>query len=190
MAHWSFDTPGEVELKVDNKAGDVQVRTHAGPATEIEVSARGGSGEELVANTRTEHHEGEGRHWVEVEVPSRAGLLRSLLGSGAGALAKVLDADAVTVRVLVPEGCSLRLRTAAGEVNAEGPFGAVTVETASGQVRLGPVGGDLDARSASGDIAVASVEGQARISTASGDIRCGTLSAGGQVKSGSGDVNV
>jgi DUF4097 and DUF4098 domain-containing protein YvlB len=180
MAHWSFDTPGEVDLKVDNRAGDVHVRTHSLPVTDVEVTARGSGGEELVGSSRADHREAEGRHRVEVEVPARGGWMRSLMGAFAD----------ISVRVLVPEGCSVQVRTAAGEVSAEGPFGAVAVETASGEARIGPVAGDLDVRSGSGDISVASVEGEARINTASGDVRCGTLSAGGQVKTGSGDINI
>jgi DUF4097 and DUF4098 domain-containing protein YvlB len=180
MIQEQFETPGSVSLQVSNRAGPVEVHTHGDGTTEVEVSALGEAGSEAAARTRVEHVVTDGRHRVVVEVPGRTGLLHSWARRG------------TTVRVLVrlPEGASIDIGTASGDLTAQGRVGPADVFSASGAVSLDRVDGDLRARSASGNIVVGAVSGRANIQTASGDVLCATLGGGGEIKTASGDVRV
>lgn len=174
-----FDTPGPVWLRVQNKAGEVRLVSHAQSTTEVEISGADGAGE-LLAATRVEHQQSGGGHRVTVEVPLRTGLLRSLFSG---------DND-VLVAVRVPEGCSVEVETAAGNITAEGSFGGAQLHTASGDISAGTVQGDLDVHTATGDVSIGSVGGEVKLTTASGDVRCGSLARGGVVKTATGDVGI
>jgi DUF4097 and DUF4098 domain-containing protein YvlB len=180
MIRQQYETPGEVFVRVSNKAGPVEVHAHDSATTEVEVTAKGESGAEAVANTKIEHVETDAGHRVLVEVPARSGLLRPWVKKG----------TTVRVAVRLPEGASVQIETAAGEVSAEGRLGRAIVQTASGDVSIETTDGDLRVRTASGDIAVTAVSGEADIQTASGDVRGGTIEGGGAIKTASGDVRV
>ena len=203
MSHQQFDTPGQVEVRIENKAGDVQLRTHSGTTTEVEVAGLGAHDDEGLEHVRVEHQELDGRHLVLVEVsspvpPSRAGVriygrsgarvevpgLGTLLGSS------FVGSSDVVVSVRLPEGAAINVVTSSGEIKAKGRFGPARVETMSGAVSVEVVTGDLDARSASGNVEVKSVTGETKITTASGDVQCGRLEGDTVVKTASGDVAV
>ncbi len=172
-----FDTPGPVEVMVNNKLGDVLMRTHSAPTTEVEVSGEGSDGDEVVENARVELRNFGGSQRVIVEVPTPPAFLWH-------------SGPDVMVTVRLPEGASVDIETASGKIVGEGTLGATRTRTASGSISLGPVAGDLFAQSASGDVGVASVTGGAEITTASGSVRCGPLGKTVLVKTASGDVDV
>ena len=172
-----FDTPGRVEVIVDNKLGDVRLRTHAAPVTEVELRPEGAHGDEVIENARVELQKFDGDEKVIVEVPEPSGFLWR----------KETD---VVVLVRLPEGASVDVATAAGKITGEGTLGATRARTASGDVSLGPVEGDLSARTASGDVTAASVTGGAELTTASGSVRCGPVGQTALVKTASGDIDV
>ncbi|MGH9106314.1 MAG: DUF4097 family beta strand repeat-containing protein [Acidimicrobiales bacterium] len=180
MIHQRFDTPGKVEVRVANEAGDVRLATHGEPATEVEVIATGEGAQALLGQIRVDHRELGGHHQVVVEVPSRGGLLRSLLGTGVD----------VTVAVVLPDGGAIEVATASGDISADGRFSDARAHTASGDVFVRSVEGDLYARSASGDLVVSSVQGATEVTTASGSVRCESLGRASQVKTASGDVTI
>jgi DUF4097 and DUF4098 domain-containing protein YvlB len=198
-----FDTPGEVQIRVDNRAGPVRLRTHTGTTTEVEVVSDDGD-DDLAEQARVEHEEVDGRHRVLVEVPNQLGPAGNkgvriygrhrvrVVVPGLGDLLRssLLGGNEVTVTVQVPEGTAIDVVTESGEVTGEGHFGAANIETRSGDLSLDSVGHDLSARSESGDVTVRSVAGEARVTTSSGDVRCGTLGGASQVKTASGDVAV
>lgn len=181
MKQLRFDTPGEVELRVENKAGAVRLSTAAGTATEVDVTGTGPAADEVAEQTRVEHRKlDDGRHHVVVEVPSRGGLLRSLLGGGTNVL----------VSVRLPEGSAIEVVTTSGAVTAEGRFGPASIDTVSGAVSVSDVDGDFKARSTSGTVALGSVSGEVKVVTVSGPVRCGSLGAAGRARSTSGDITV
>jgi hypothetical protein len=91
----------------------------------------------------------------------------------------------ITVRV--PLDSSLAVKTASGDVTAEGRYAAARVEASSGDIRIG----DVNADAASGDITIESVGASAKVDTASGDIEVGVLRQGdARIGSASGDVKV
>jgi DUF4097 and DUF4098 domain-containing protein YvlB len=172
-----FDTPGQVELTIENKLGDVRLMTHATPVTEVELRREGSYGDEIIENARVELRKFDGNERVIVEVPERPGFLWRK------------DTE-VVVTVRLPEGASIDVATASGKITAEGTLGGARVRTASGNISLGPVEGDLVARTASGDVTVASVAGVGEMTTASGSVRCGPLGKTALVKTASGDVDL
>lgn len=177
---YKFETPGHVELRVENKLGDVRLSTHEVPVTEVEIIASGGQGGADDQGAVVEHRELAHGHEVLVQVPAQPGLLRSLLRLH----------GQVTVNVRAPVGLSAEVSTAAGDIRADGRLGTATLASASGDIAAEIVTGALSARSASGDISAALVAGEADLTTASGDVRLGTLSSGGRVKTASGQVTV
>jgi DUF4097 and DUF4098 domain-containing protein YvlB len=172
-----FDTPGRVEVVVNNKLGDVRLIVHAAPVTEVELRREGPHGDEIVENASVEQQNFDGNSRVMVDVPD---LSRSVWQRGAD----------VVVTVRLPEGSSVDVGTVSGKITADGALGATRARTTSGDVSLGSVNGDLVVRSTSGDVMVGSVTGGAEIATASGSVRCGPLTKTGLVKTASGDVDV
>ena len=177
MRQERFDTPGQVELVVDNKLGDVRLRSHPGATTEVELRGHGAQGDEIVERARVEHQTSGANDRVVVEVPHQSGWLWR-------------GGSSVAVTVRLPEGALADLETVSGTVSAEGRLGAATVRTTSGDISLATVDGDLVSRTTSGDITVGPVTGDADISTTSGFVRCGAVGRGVQVKTASGDVVV
>lgn len=94
------------------------------------------------------------------------------------------------VRLAVPAGIDVQLRTRSGDVTARVPLGSVSVTTGSGAVRLARVTGPAEVFLDSGELDLAELEGDGRIRTGSGDITLGRLGGTLEVKSGSGDVTV
>jgi DUF4097 and DUF4098 domain-containing protein YvlB len=179
MTDQVFQTPGEVFLRVDNKAGPVQVGTHARPTTEVTVSALTGD-DEVAGQTRVDHTYADGRHRIVVEVPARGDLLRSWRRRN----------TEVLVAVRLPEGAAIEIKTASGDVTADGRFGAARVGTASGRVWVERAEGELGVHTASGEVVLGSAGGEVTIRTASGDVRCDALEGHGEIKTASGDATV
>ena len=177
MRQERFDTPGMVEVVVDNKLGDVRLRTHAEAAVEVELRAHGSRGDEIVGRSRVEQQNADGNERVIVEVPHPGGFLWR-------------EGTDVVVTVRLPEGALVDVGTVSGTVTGEGRLGGATVRSTSGDVSLGRLDGDLVARTTSGDITVGSIAGDADIETASGSVRCEAIAQTGFVKTASGDVDV
>lgn len=111
------------------------------------------------------------------------------------------------IRVVAPDGSTLRVNSASADIRASLDLDRVTIASASGDVQLGDVATadlktasgdiilghvarDLTARSASGDIRVESVGGQTSVTTASGDVAVGRAEGSLSASSASGDLRV
>lgn len=182
MTRRTFDTPGRVHLRVDTRAGSVRLSTHDDPSTVVEVTAVEPGAEDLVARTRVAHIGTDGRHRVEIEVPTPdgGGLLRGLLGRGGG----------VAIVVHLPPGSTLEVTGKSSGVVAEGRYGQARLATASGNVSVEDVDGDLRVETASGAVRIGAVGGRVTVSTASGAVHCRTLTGPGELTTASGDVTV
>jgi DUF4097 and DUF4098 domain-containing protein YvlB len=176
----TFDTPGEVLVRVANEAGEVRIETTDGPTTDVELEALrdDDATHSAIADARVETRERRGRTEVIVEIPRRGG--GRLLSRG----------PEVGVRVHCPHGADLEVSTASADVIARGRLGAVTAQTASGQLELGVANGEVKVSTASGDVTVAEVGGAATIKTASGDVAVRVAGAALSANTASGDVAV
>ncbi|MGH3413612.1 MAG: DUF4097 family beta strand repeat-containing protein [Marmoricola sp.] len=180
-----FATPEPIELYVELGSGSVGIE--ASDTDETIVVVEGPRAEEFTVR----HADGK----VSVHSPKeRFGLLGGH--------------DAHDVRVGLPTGSDLVVKTGSAAVEATGGFGTVRAKTGSGDVEVdaatGPVvlatgSGELTcaeaadglrAKTGSGDVEVGQVAGTAAISTGSGDVEVGRSADQLVVKTGSGDVTV
>jgi hypothetical protein len=106
-----------------------------------------------------------------------------------GNLLKIRSRGSSDVRLAIPAGIDLKVRTRGGDVLARVPLGAARVATASGDIRLESVTGPAELTTGSGDIDVTST-GDTKARTGSGDITVGSASGQIQVRTGSGDITV
>lgn len=94
------------------------------------------------------------------------------------------------VRLAVPAGIDVQIRTRSGDVTSRVPLGSVSVATGSGDVRLTRVTGSAEASTDSGDVDISELEGDGQVRSGSGDITVGRLGRSLDIKNGSGDVTV
>ena len=174
-----FETGGPVKLDVRVPAGAVEIETHPGTTTELELDVAGDAdaGRELLERATIEHREGQDE--VVVHVRDR--------GRGVFGLFRNLD---VRVAVRAPVGSSVKFETASADLRARGTLGSLDATTASGDAEVEELTAELEVSTASGDVDVRSVGGPARVNTASGDVELGVVRRPVSVKSASGDVTI
>jgi hypothetical protein len=171
-----FETPGPVELRIRNRSGWVEVTTHDTPETTVDVRALSQDAEDLVRDTEVSLTPAADGQRVVVDVPDfDAG--RGWLGRSRG----------VGVRVTVPVGTRLHLKTASADIRATGTFGIAQVEAASGDVWLDTIGAEGLVRTASGEVHIEAAGAALAVYTASGDIMVGRAAGPVQCHSASGD---
>lgn len=175
----TFDTPGQVLLRLSLGAGEVTIETAEAPEVVVDVVPlrNDDASREAVAQTRVELLERGGRPEVVVQAPKRRGF-------SVGRDAKL------GVRIRCPHGSDLDLSTSSADLDAHGRLAEVRAKTASGDLALADVDGSLDANTASGDVRVGSVAGTATVSTASGDVELRHLGGDLSASLVSGDLTV
>jgi DUF4097 and DUF4098 domain-containing protein YvlB len=172
MRRESFDTPGPLLLNVRIPSGRIELETVEGTETVVELDAS----PEIEEQTRIELRPRDDGHEVSVVLEKR-GLFRALRGD-------------MRLRVTAPPGGDVELSTASADVRGRGSFGALDVNTASGNVAFENVGGTAEVNSASGDVKLSRVEDALTVNTASGDVEVGHLGGSGRVRAASGDVAI
>jgi DUF4097 and DUF4098 domain-containing protein YvlB len=99
--------------------------------------------------------------------------------------------SSLRVRARVPHGSRSELKTASADMKLRGRFGALEVNSASGDLSLfGEVEREAVVKTVSGDVRVERVGGELRIQTVSGDVEAGSVGGSVTSKSVSGDVRV
>ncbi len=138
----TFETPGDVMLRVALGGGEVSVLATEEQAVTVDAVALRDDDvtREALERLRIEHVERGGRHEVVVEVPKRRGGLRTL-GRG----------PAVGLRIRCPVDSDLDLATSSAGLDTRGPLGAVTAKTASGDLLIESAR-RCDLATASGDV--------------------------------------
>ena len=112
---------------------------------------------------------------VVVTLPKRSGFVRRTPKIG--------------VRITVPLGCRVDVRTESGDVTTSGRLGDAQFKTGSGELRIDHAA-DLRAQSGSGDVTVGTSDGTATLSTGSGDVMSRLLGGSARISTGSGDISV
>ncbi|MEA2557836.1 MAG: hypothetical protein QOG88_1374 [Actinomycetota bacterium] len=86
---------------------------------------------------------------------------------------------------------AVSVKVGSGDLVGGAVGGDLTMNSASGDVRIASVAGTLSARSASGDMDVDAVDGSVTVTSVSGDVRLGSLLRGTtNIRSVSGDVEI
>jgi hypothetical protein len=187
---WTFPATGTLTADLEVPSGIVEVQLAPVAETTVELEAMGrrrDRAEELIGRTEVSCSDSR----LVVSVPKA-----------------FFNNVALSLRVAIPEGSSVRVRTASADVASRGPAGdfevstasgdvdlsgdydAARVTTASGDVRLGEVRGEAVLTTASGDVEAGPVGGRLSVSTASGDIRVAAVGKDARCKSASGDVEI
>jgi DUF4097 and DUF4098 domain-containing protein YvlB len=172
MRRETFNTPGPLRLEVRVPSGRIDLETVEGDETIVELDGSS----EIEEEARIEVRPRRDGHEVIVVIEDR-GLFRRFRGD-------------VRVRVSAPAGADVDISTASADVDGRGEFGALAVNTASGDVAFEEVGGDGQVNSASGDVKLSRVQGALNVNTASGDLEVGYVGGNGKVRSASGDVSI
>jgi hypothetical protein len=107
----------------------------------------------------------------------------------------VVDSDpslqaVINVRVRVPEGRRLEIRTVAAGVTIEQHSGPVDIRNETGSSFLGTIAGDLSVRATGGSITVQDARGRADLRTATGNIFVGHLRGPSRLRTSNGSVEV
>jgi DUF4097 and DUF4098 domain-containing protein YvlB len=166
MTDHHFDTPQPVDLFVEIGRGTVTVVATETSHTDVAVSGR--DAEQVTVRQ-------DGRQ-ISVVGPKQ----RSVFGGDHG-----LD-----VRVTLPTGSDLAVRTGSADISVTGTVGNAQLKSGSGDVRFGTATGPVVANTGSGDIRIEEAHGALKIKSGSGDIAVGTSEAVVSVSTGSGDVRV
>jgi len=193
-----FNTPGTPTIEVRLPAGRVEISTHDGDETIVQLEALrdNEASHKAVGNARVELRKSGGNDVVLVDVREHSSFLKFSMGAE------------VEVRVQAPAGSSLKTSLASANMVGHGIFGSLEanlasgnisvddvtgdaeVRSASGDVRITSVGGDLSFHSASGEVDIDRVDGSATMRTASGDVGLGVASSSVTVQTASGDVRL
>ncbi len=172
-----FDTPQPIELELELSVAEIRI--DAGDRAETVVDVRPSDGsrrEDVSAAERTHVERGPGR--ILVKTPRRLRTYNPFGSSGS-----------VDLRVELPAGSRVTVKSAMGAVHCSGPLGESQIKTGLG---------DIDVERAEsarlttgmGDIEVGHVTGPAELSTGTGAIRAGEVSGAMKIKNANGDVRV
>lgn len=186
MIQRTYETPGELRLDLRLPSGRIDVETHDGTHTEVELLA---DREEALEKAVVELRERGSGHELLVAVEQKKGT--AIAGFGIN-----IDIDIgfrspnYRLHIRCPHGADAIFKTASAEVHAKGRLRAVDVKTASGDVMLEDVEDTLVAKTASGDLKVGHVRGDTRIQTVSGDVAAERIDGDATFQVVSGDVRL
>jgi DUF4097 and DUF4098 domain-containing protein YvlB len=172
----TFATPGDVELTLEIPKGDVELEAAETAETTVELEASGRDADELERQVRIEARPRGAGHEVIVDASARGGFLGFREGQ-------------YRVRITAPNGTTVRATLASADINGRGPFGAVEIDAASGDVAFDHIAGHAKINTASGDVELGRV-GSAKLNSASGDVRVDDAAAEVEANTASGDIEL
>jgi DUF4097 and DUF4098 domain-containing protein YvlB len=177
MLERAFHTPLPLELEVGIPSGQIEVETTEGEESNITV-------------------DGDDRVLEEVEIRQDGNRLvvayrgKGKFGFSLSPFTLVFGSE-LRVRATVPHTAGVKVKTASADTRLDGRFGALGVNSVSGDVRLrGEVGGPANLKTVSGDADLDRVEGDLSAHTVSGDLRVGPIAGSTDLKTVSGDIRL
>jgi hypothetical protein len=172
-----FDTPGPIRLELELIAADVRIDAADRAVTVVEVRPGDPSKHDDVdAAERTQIEHGPGRVLVKTAKTWRT---HSPFG----------HSGAVEVRVELPAGSSVLVKSGVGSVRSSGELGASQVKTGLGDITIESAAA-ARLTTGMGDVEIGHAAGPADLSTGTGDIRAGALHGAAVLKNANGDVRV
>ncbi|HZT84740.1 MAG TPA: DUF4097 family beta strand repeat-containing protein [Gaiellaceae bacterium] len=174
MLEHTFQTPNGAMLEVSIPSGDIDVETDGSGETHVSVD-----GDERLLEHVEVHSSGE-RVSVRLREQGKFGFsFGSLFGNG------------LRVEVRAPHGSSVRVKTASADTELKGHFGALELNSASGDVRLrGELAEDATIKTVSGDVELERVYGDLVVQCVSGDVRARAIAGSVETSSVSGDIRL
>jgi hypothetical protein len=173
----TFATPKKVVVSVENDVGLVVITALHTTTTSVSLEADSAGAEELVERATVECNPSGDRDIVRVKIPHAHGM-------------KFVRRNGVTVRIDMPLGGDVEVKTASADLELNGSFGDVSAKSASGDVTGDDIAGDVHVTSASGDLSVESVAGDLRMHSSSGDVRVVCVEGRAAVSNNSGDIEI
>ena len=170
MLERTFHTPLPLDLEVGIPSGDIEIETAEGEESLVTV-------------------DGDERLLEEVEIRQDGNrVVVAYRGKGKLGFSLFGNSD-LRVRATVPHGAGVKVKTASGDSRLEGHFGALAVNSVSGDVRVrGEVADGASVKTVSGDAQLERVDGDVSAQTVSGDLRIGPVTGSADAKTVSGDI--
>lgn len=212
----AIDPDKPLEILVSNNHGEIAVR--ATDAAEVRIRTEGSrraarhGGLDVHAEVAVEVEDDANRIVVGTDSHWSLGLgelARGLFGRGKRGDAPEFDDDVPPAPARGPKGrrggrvdiaieiprrvveTRATLRTASGDISAEGISGALSATAASGDIALRRLAGSISAHTASGDIMIHDAVGALRLRSASGDVHVREADLHRyQIQTASGDVQL
>ena len=185
-----FISAKPIEATVQTRSGDVTIRTGTGSDVEVVLTVRGEAHRHLLEHAVVEFDSISSRLTVRSTAHAN---LDSLKGWKSLVKSKSwfdLGGSDVDVTIIAPQGSSVDVSTASGDVRLSGLLSEVKVSSASGDVELVDDVDVLDVKTASGDVNARQVRRSLECRSASGDVRCTGAAAFTVINTASGDVAV
>ena len=173
-----FDTPQPIELELELSVAEVRI--DAGERAETVVEVRPERRVKARRCGRRRADAGRGRSWPDPgQDAAKSWRAYNPFGNG----------GSVDVRVELPAGSRVAIKSAMGAVRCSGPLAESQIKTGLGDIDVERAD-SVRLTTGMGDIDVGQVTGAAELSTGSGDIRAGELSGATKIKNANGDVRV
>jgi len=176
MLEHTFHTPLPLELEVGIPSGGIEVETTEGEESNITV-------------------DGDERLLEEVEIRQDGNRVivgyrgKGKFGFSLSPFTLVFGSSELRVRARIPHGAGVKVKTASADSQLDGNFGALGVNSVSGDLRLhGEIAGAATVKTVSGDAQLERVEGDVTAHTVSGDLRIGPVGGSAEAKTVSGDI--
>jgi DUF4097 and DUF4098 domain-containing protein YvlB len=171
-----FDTPQPILVELELSVAEVRIDAGERAETVVEVRASDASKRDDVTAAERTHVEGSpGR--ILIKTPR----WRAYNPFGNG--------GSVDVRVEIPSGSRVTVKSAMGAVRCIGPLAETQIKTGLGDIDVERAQ-SVRLTTGMGDIDVGQVTGAAELSTGTGEIRAGEVSGAMKIKNANGDVRV
>lgn len=178
MIEQSFHTPLPLTLEISIPSGDIDVDTADGEETSLTID-----GDERMLEHVEVRHDGN-RVSVTLRDKNKIGFSFSL-GS------MIFGNGGLRVKARVPDGASVKVKTASADTEIDGQLLSLDVNGVSGDVRMrGEIAGDATIKTVSGDVELGRVVGDVTMQTVSGDSRVRAIVGSVDTKSVSGDIRL
>jgi DUF4097 and DUF4098 domain-containing protein YvlB len=172
-----FDTPAPITLELELNVAEVRIDAGERAATVVDVRpGNPAKRDDVDAAERTQIEHSPGRVLVRTPKTWRA---YSPFGHG----------GTVEVRIELPAGSSVLVKSAMGSVRSTGDLGASQVKTGMGDITIESAAA-ARLTTGMGDVEIGRAAGPADLSTGTGDIRAGALRGTAVLKNALGDVHV
>jgi DUF4097 and DUF4098 domain-containing protein YvlB len=175
MLEHTFQMPQPAMLEVSIASGDIDVKTDATDEAYVSVD-----GDERLLEHVEVHCNGN-RVAITLREKAKFGFsIGSFFGNGG-----------LRVEVRVPHASSVKVKTASADTELEGHFGALELNSVSGEVRMqGELADNATIKTVSGDVELERVDGDLSVQCVSGDVRARAIAGSVDTKSVSGDIRL